>query len=59
MERCPFCKSSSITLYMGFQFGNYQCKKCGYVGSLVIDDNKKLDKKGREILKDMKREMKK
>ena len=56
MERCPICKSSSVTPYMGGQFGNYQCKKCGYVGNLVVDDQeKKLDKKSKEILKDMKK----
>lgn len=54
MLRCPVCKSSSVTLQIGFEIGNYQCKKCGYVGSLIIDDNKKLDQKGKEILKDMK-----
>ena len=48
MKKCPMCKSSSITLYMGFQFGKYQCKKCGYVGSLIVDDEKKLDKKSKE-----------
>ena len=41
---------------MGGQFGKYQCKKCGYVGNLVIDDKEgKLDEKSKEILKDMKR----
>jgi len=55
MKRCPVCKSSNITLYMGFQFGNYQCKKCGFVGSLILDDkDKKLDEKAKAILKDMK-----
>jgi len=55
MERCPVCKSPSITLQIGFEIGNYQCKKCGYVGSLIIDDNRKPDKKSKEILKDMKK----
>ena len=56
MLRCPECKSSSVTLQIGFEIGNYQCKKCGYVGSLIIDDKKeKLDEKSKEILKDMKR----
>jgi Zn ribbon nucleic-acid-binding protein len=57
MERCPKCRSSDITLYMGGQFGNYECKKCGYVGSLIIDD-KKIDGKGREIIKDLKKYIK-
>ena len=54
MLRCPECKSSSVTLQIGFEIGNYQCKKCGYIGSLIIDDKRKLDQKGKEILKDMK-----
>lgn len=36
--KCPKCKSANITLYMGGQFGKYQCKKCGYVGSLVLEE---------------------
>lgn len=58
MKRCPICKSSDINLYMGGQFGSYECKKCGYVGSLVIEDKVKLDKKSKEILKDMKQHKK-
>jgi transposase-like protein len=53
MKRCPVCKSANVTLYMGGQFGNYQCKKCSYVG-MVIDDESRLDKKSKEILRDMK-----
>ncbi|MDP7181492.1 MAG: hypothetical protein QF486_02845 [Candidatus Woesearchaeota archaeon] len=37
MLQCPVCKSFDITLYMGGQFGKYQCKACGYVGALVIE----------------------
>ncbi|MEK6852902.1 MAG: hypothetical protein AABX59_03405 [Nanoarchaeota archaeon] len=33
---CPVCKSHNITFYVGFITGNYQCKKCGYVGALVL-----------------------
>tara|TARA_Y100000294_G_C8536939_1_gene329487 strand:+ start:714 stop:845 length:132 start_codon:yes stop_codon:yes gene_type:complete len=43
---------------MGGQFGNYECKKCGYVGSLVIEDKVKLDDKSKAILKDMKQHKK-
>ncbi len=39
---------------MGGQFGNYECKKCGYVGNLIIDDEVRMDKKSKQILKDMK-----
>lgn len=58
MKKCPVCKSSDVTLYMGGQFGKYQCKKCSYIG-FVIDDNKnKFGKESMEILKDMKKHLK-
>lgn len=37
--KCPVCKSEDITTYMGGQFGTYICKKCGYIGPLVIETN--------------------
>ena len=36
--KCPSCKKAGLVLYMGGQFGKYQCKKCGYVGVLVIEE---------------------
>ena len=36
--KCPSCKRAAITPYMGAQFGKYQCKKCGYIGVLVIEE---------------------
>jgi len=39
---CPSCKSFDITFYMGGKFGKYICKKCGYVGPLIIE--KKIKK---------------
>ena len=38
MKKCPHCKSSNITLDMGGQSGKYICKDCGYVGSLIIEE---------------------
>lgn len=46
--RCPQCNSNDITYYMGAQFGKYQCKNCGYVGVIVIEENEASDKKGRK-----------
>ena len=41
MPSCPICKAkNSMTPYMGLQFGKYICKKCSYVGSLVIEEGK-------------------
>ncbi len=37
---CPVCKSKNITLWMGGNVGTqYQCKKCGYHGALVIEED--------------------
>ncbi|OGM01335.1 hypothetical protein A3K72_03115 [Candidatus Woesearchaeota archaeon RBG_13_36_6] len=37
-EICPSCKSKDITLFMGGIFGKYKCKKCGYIGPLVVEE---------------------
>lgn len=42
---CPKCKSEKITLYMGGQFGKYECKDCEYIGPLIIEEYKKVKKK--------------
>jgi len=35
---CPKCKSSDIFLYLGGDLGIlYKCKKCGYLGPLVLE----------------------
>jgi predicted Zn-ribbon and HTH transcriptional regulator len=39
VRKCPQCKSKNIDLYMGGQFGKYQCKDCGYVGAIVIEED--------------------
>ena len=59
MKRCPSCKSSDVTLQIGFEIGNYQCKNCGYVGSLILDDSKSKNKMSKEVFDDMKKYMKK
>jgi hypothetical protein len=38
MKLCPKCKSDEIMLDTGGQTGKYKCKKCGYIGSLVIEE---------------------
>ena len=37
IKLCPQCKSSDITLDTGGQTGKWLCKKCGYVGVLVLE----------------------
>jgi len=37
---CPNCKSSHIGLFIGYHTGNYQCQDCGYIGPIVIEEEK-------------------
>jgi len=37
-KMCPKCRSKEIDLYMGGNFGQYQCNKCGYIGALVLEE---------------------
>ena len=46
--KCPVCKTSTITQYMGAQFGKYFCKKCEYVGALVLEEDGKKGRKKRK-----------
>ena len=34
---CPKCKSTDITLDTAGHTGKYKCKKCGYIGPLIIE----------------------
>jgi transcription initiation factor TFIIIB Brf1 subunit/transcription initiation factor TFIIB len=34
---CPICNSTEIELDAGGYTGKYYCKKCGYVGSLILE----------------------
>lgn len=44
-KKCPSCKRKGIDLFMGFTTGNYLCKKCGYIGPVVIEEDKAAKKK--------------
>jgi|Deesub1362B_J571_1020462.scaffolds.fasta_scaffold00118_18 uncharacterized protein YbaR (Trm112 family) len=34
---CPVCKSPEIDLDAGGYTGKYHCRKCGYIGSLIVE----------------------
>ncbi len=34
---CPMCGSTDVKLDVGGYTGKYACKKCGYVGSLILE----------------------
>ena len=41
MKKCPMCKSTNLELYIGGHSGMYRCRDCGYIGSLVIEEDDK------------------
>ena len=38
-QLCPVCKKDSLILAAGGMTGNFKCKKCGYLGNLVIEED--------------------
>ena len=44
-KRCPKCKRKGVDLFLGFTTGNYLCKKCGYIGPIVIEESTIITKK--------------
>lgn len=46
MIRCPVCGSTEIYRPVGGVLGEiYRCKKCGYSGALVIEEDDEQQKK--------------
>ena len=41
---CPKYKSIKIMLNVGGQTGKYECRKCGYIGVLIIEKEQNLTK---------------
>ena len=39
MKKCPRCESTNLVLHIGGMSGMYKCKKCGYTGSLVVEED--------------------
>ena len=39
VRKCPVCKSAEVTLDTGGQTGKWKCKKCGYAGALVVEED--------------------
>ena len=48
MKICPKCKSEEIILDTGGHTGKYNCKKCGYIGPLIIEKDDISDKNASE-----------
>jgi transposase-like protein len=46
MIRCPVCRSTDIYRLVGGYIGEiYRCKRCGYSGSLVIEEDEEHQRK--------------
>ncbi len=39
MKKCPKCNSTNLILHAAAHTGQYQCKDCDYVGSLVLEED--------------------
>ena len=39
MKKCPQCGSINLVLDTAGHTGKYKCKDCGYIGSLVIEED--------------------
>ena len=40
IQRCPKCKSANTLMYYAAALtGAYRCKKCGYLGSIVLEED--------------------
>ena len=48
---CPNCRKPELELYAGWTTGNYQCRKCGYLGPLVLEEVKTYMKSSKKKAK--------
>lgn len=43
---CPNCKKAGIGMFIGWETGNYQCDKCGYIGPVIVEIEKRKKRSG-------------
>ena len=55
MKYCPRCGSSNIEWVLPQDWSKWECKHCGYIGPMVIEDGKLAD----EIKKDYEKQQRK
>ncbi len=54
LKKCPQCGSSDIIFFVGGEAGQiYECKSCGYRGTLIIEADD-IGKSMKEDLKQLK-----
>jgi predicted RNA-binding Zn-ribbon protein involved in translation (DUF1610 family) len=44
-KSCPKCGSEKIDFYAGALTGAYHCKKCGYTGPIIVEEDDITGKK--------------
>lgn len=51
MKFCPRCGSSNIEWVLPQDWSKWECRDCGYIGSLIIEDGTIAEKLREEYLK--------
>ena len=51
MKFCPRCGSTDIGWVLPYDRQKYECKDCGYVGALIVEDGKMADAVRKEYIK--------
>jgi transcription factor S len=51
MKFCPRCGSTEVGWVLPYDRQKYECKHCGYVGALIVEDGKMADAIRKEYIK--------
>jgi transposase-like protein len=51
MKFCPRCGSTNIGWVLPHDRQKYECKDCGYVGALIVEDGKMAEAVRKEYIK--------
>ncbi|MDP3917186.1 MAG: hypothetical protein Q8Q42_02765 [Nanoarchaeota archaeon] len=44
-KSCPKCGSFEVDFYAGALTGSYHCKRCGYIGPIIVEEDDQSEKK--------------
>lgn len=54
MKFCPKCGSTNIEWVLPQDWSKWECRNCGYIGPLIIEDGKMAEEIRKEYLKKQK-----
>lgn len=57
MKFCPRCGSKNIKWIIPHDRSKWECKECGYVGALIVEDGKMADEIREEYIKNSRKIM--